>query len=111
MKTVVMTMDVTGLTHQEFRAILEEMGVEARPEPGIYQHISHPTETGMRIIEVWDSQEGFEEFAERRLKPAVTNLGIQRETTIVFEPLHNFFGPRLSELPSLIGQLPGGPNT
>ncbi|HEU5240120.1 MAG TPA: hypothetical protein VFU37_23500 [Pyrinomonadaceae bacterium] len=111
MKTVVMTMNVAGLTHEEFRAILNEMGVEASPEPGIYQHISHPTESGMRIIEVWDSQEKFEEFAERRLKPAVTRLGIQRDTTIVFEPLHNFFGPRLGELPALIGQLPGGPNT
>ena len=111
MKTVVMTMDVTGLTHKEFRTILDEMGVEARPEAGIYQHISHPTETGMRIIEVWDSQEGFEEFAERRLMPAIDKVGIQHETRIVFEPLHNFFGPRLSELPSLIGQLPGGPNT
>jgi hypothetical protein len=111
MKTVVMTMNVVGLTHQEFRAILDEMGVEASPEPGIYQHLSHPTETGMRIIEVWESQEGFEEFAERRLNPAVARLGIQRDTTIVFEPLHNFFGPRLNELPGLIGQLPGGPDT
>lgn len=109
MEVVVMTMNVTGLTHKEFRAILDEMGVEARPEPGIYQHISHPTETGFRIIETWESQEGFEEFAERRLKPAITKLGIQRETTIVFQPLHNFFGPRLNELPGLIRQLPGDP--
>jgi hypothetical protein len=48
MATVVMTMNVTGLTHKEFRAILDTMDVEARPEAGIYQHISHPT--------VWDSQ-------------------------------------------------------
>jgi hypothetical protein len=106
-----MTMDVRGLTHREFRAILDEMGVEARPESGIYEHISHPTQTGFRIIEIWESQTGFEEFAERRLKPAISKLGIQRETTIVFQPLHNFFGPRQNELPALIGQLPGGPNT
>jgi hypothetical protein len=111
MNIVVMTMNVTGLTHREFRAILEEMGVEKSPEPGIYQHISHPTETGFRIIEVWESQKGFEEFAERRLMPAIKKLGIQRATTIVFEPLHNFFGPRINELPKLIQQLPGGPNT
>jgi len=110
-KVVVMTMNVDGLTRKEFRAILNEMGVEARPEPGIYQHISHPTETGFRIIETWESQAGFEEFAERRLKPAVAKLGIQRETTISFQPLDNFFGPRLNELPGLIAELPGGPNT
>ena len=109
MSTVVMTMDVAGLTHREFRAILNEMGVEARPEPGIYQHISHPTEAGMRIVEIWTSEEGFEEFAERRLRPAITKLGIQRDTTIVFQPLHNFFGPRIGGLPGLIAQLPGGP--
>ena len=111
MNIVVMTMNVNGLTHKEFRAILDEMGVEARPERGIYEHISHPTETGFRIIEIWDSQKGFEEFAERRLKPAITKLEIQRETTISFQPLHNFFGPRIAELPGLIEELPGGPNT
>jgi len=51
------------------------------------------------------------EFAERRLKPAVTKLGIQSETNITFAPLHNFFGPRIDELAALIGQLPGGPST
>ena len=111
MGTIVMTMNVTGLTHREFRALLDEMGVEARPEHGIYQHISHPTETGFRIIEVWDSQKGFEKFVERRMKPAITKLGIQRTTTIAFQPLHNFFGPRMNELPGLIPELPGGPGT
>jgi hypothetical protein len=111
MTTVVMTMDVTGLTHKEFRAILDELGVEKNPEEGIYEHVSHPTETGMRIIEIWDSQAGFEEFAERRLKPAIARTGINRETTINFQPLHNFFGPRMDELPGLIPTLPGGPNT
>src|SRR5262249_5303524 len=111
MEIVVMTMNVTGLTHKEFRAILEEMGVEARPEPGIYQHISNHTETGIRIIVVWESHKGLDELSDRRLKPAITKLGIERETTIVFRPLHNFFGPRINELPGLIGHLPGGPNT
>jgi hypothetical protein len=67
--------------------------------------------SNFQIIETWESQKGFEEFAERRLKPAITRLGIQRETTITFAPLHNFFGPRVDELSGLIGQLPGGPNT
>ena len=111
MSVVVMTMNVNGLNHREFRAILDEMGVEARPERGIYEHISHPTETGFRIIEIWESQKGFEEFAERRLKPAISKLGIQRETTINFQSLRNFFGPRIDELPALIVELPGGPNT
>lgn len=111
MTVVVMTMDVAKVTAEEYRSILDEMGVEARPEAGIYEHISHPTESGFRIIEVWESQAGFEEFAARRLQPAVSKLGIERETTIRFQPLHNFFGPRQDELPGLVPQLPGGPNS
>jgi hypothetical protein len=111
MNIVVMTMDVVGLTHREFRAILDGMGVESCPEVGIYFHISHPTESGFRIIEVWDSEDGFAEFAESRLKPAVAALGIQRETTIMFQRLHNYFGPRIEQLTALIPQLPSGPNT
>jgi hypothetical protein len=37
MSVVVMTMNVDGLSHKEFRSILDEMGVEARPERGIYE--------------------------------------------------------------------------
>src|SRR5262249_42298879 len=37
--TVVTTLDITGLTAAEYRAVLDRMGVETRPEPGIYLHI------------------------------------------------------------------------
>jgi hypothetical protein len=63
------------------------------------------------LLRSGNRKKDFEEFAERRLKPAVTKLGIQRETTVAFQPLHNFFGPRINELPGLIGRLPSGPNT
>lgn len=52
MNPAIITMNAAGLAHGEFRAILDEMGVEARPEAGLYEHISHPRETGFRIIEV-----------------------------------------------------------
>src|SRR5262249_35933939 len=61
--TVVTTLDITGLTAAEYRAVLDRMGVETRPEPGIYLHITVSTDFGYRVIEIWDKQEGFEEFA------------------------------------------------
>ena len=68
--------------------------VEARPEPGIYMHITAQTDFGYRIIEIWDSQNGFEEFAQRRRLPALEGLGIDRKTEITIKPLHNLFAPR-----------------
>ena len=105
--SVVTTIDITGLTPGEYRAVLDRMGVETRPELGIYLHITAPTDFGYRVIEIWDTQEGFEEFAERRMVPALTALGIDRETAITIRPLHNFFAPRLAELPALVRDLPG----
>ncbi len=107
--TVVSTLDITDLTAAEYRAVLDELGVEARPESGIYLHLTAPTDFGFRVVEIWDEAEGFERFVENRMYPAAQAVGMDRETRITVEPLHNFFGPRLGELPGLVSSLPGAP--
>jgi hypothetical protein len=107
--TVVTTIDVYDMPDSEYRAVLDRMGVEARPEPGIYLHVTAQTDFGYRIIEIWDSQDGFEEFAQRRMLPALEQLGIDRKTEITVKPLHNLFAPRLLELPELVVGIPGAP--
>jgi hypothetical protein len=105
----VTTLDITGLTPEEYRAILDEMGVETRPAAGIFLHLTTTTDFGYRVVEIWDSKEGFEEFLEKRLGPASKAIGLDRKTEISITPLHNFFAPRLEELPNLISSLPGAP--
>ncbi len=107
----VTTLDVNGLTPEEYRAVLDEMGVETRPAAGIFLHLTTTTDFGYRIVEIWDSKEGFEEFLEKRLGPASKAIGIDRKTDISITPLHNFFAPRLEELPAHINSLPGAPKT
>jgi hypothetical protein len=107
--TVVTTLDNTDLTPVEYRAVLDELGVETRPEGGIYLHLTTPTDFGFRIVEIWDEQTGFERFLEQRLAPASKAVGMDRETRITVTPLHNLFAPRLTELPGLVGSLPGAP--
>ena len=48
-------------------------------------------------------------FLEKRLAPVTKALGIDRKIEITITPLHNFFAPRLDELPALVRTLPGGP--
>jgi hypothetical protein len=107
--TVVTTLDITDLTPTEYRAVLDELGVETRPESGIYLHLTTPTEFGFRIIEIWDEKAGFDRFLAERLTPATQAVGMNRETQISVTPLHNLFAPRLDELPGLIPSLPGAP--
>jgi hypothetical protein len=107
--TVVSTLDVHGLTRQEYRAVMDELGVESRPENGIYLHLTTPTDFGFRVVEIWDEKQGFDQFVEHRLTPAGEAVGLEREMTITVTPLHNFFAPRLTELPALVASLPGAP--
>jgi hypothetical protein len=108
--TVVSTLDITDLTPTEYRAIMDELGVERRPEGGIYLHLTTPADFGFRVVEIWDQKEGFDRFVEHRLGPASEAVGVNRPTEITVTPLHNFFAPRLAELPGLVSSLPGAPS-
>jgi hypothetical protein len=107
--TVVSTLDVSDLTASEYRAVMDQLGVERRPEGGIYLHLTTPTEFGYRIVEIWNEKENFDRFVERRLAPANQAIGVERATEITVTPLHNFFAPRLEELPGVVSSLPGAP--
>ena len=61
--TVVSTLDVSDLTAREYRAVMDELGVEQRPEGGIYLHLTTPTDFGYRIVEIWDEKENFDRFS------------------------------------------------
>jgi hypothetical protein len=107
--TCVTTLDIHGLTPYEYREVMDRLGVERRPEPRIYMHASITTDFGSRIVEIWDQEEGFERFLATRLAPATKALGIDRKTEITVTALHDFFAPRLDELPCIVSSLPGSP--
>jgi hypothetical protein len=106
---VVTTLDIAGLTAEDYSRILDRIGVEKRPAGGIYQHIAHATDNGYRIIEIWDDKAGLELFLKDTLFPAAQALKIQREMTIMTQTLHNIFVPRIGELSTLSDDAPGGP--
>jgi hypothetical protein len=107
--TVVSTLDIADLTAAEYRNVMDELGVERRPEGGIYLHLTTPTEGGFRVVEIWDKKEGFDRFVEQRLAPASAAVGVERSMGITVTALHNFFAPRLDELSGLVSALPGAP--
>jgi hypothetical protein len=106
---VITTLDITAMPPNEYRAVLDYMGVETRPAAGIYLHLTTSMSFGYRIIELWDRKEGFDEFLDKRLGPATKALGIERQAVITVTPLHNLFAPRLTEIPGLVPGLPGAP--
>jgi len=107
--TVATTLDIFGMLPEEYRAVMDKLGVEERPEAGIYLHATITMDFGYRVVEIWERKEQFEDFLEKRLAPVTKTLGINRKIEITITPLHNLFAPRLDELAGLVGALPGGP--
>jgi hypothetical protein len=65
-------------TQDDYEALGRELGVMETPPAGNLMHLALQTETGVRLVEVWESREAFEAFVRDRLRPALARLGAGR---------------------------------
>ena len=84
----VTTIDIPDHTPSEYRALLDQMGVETRPEANIFLHLTVEMEKGFRVIELWDDKQAFEDFLQNRLIPAAKVLKIDHKADISVLPLY-----------------------
>jgi hypothetical protein len=54
---------------------------------GILSHAAGPTETGWRVVDVWESEEAFQRFGEV-IGPILQEVGMPGQPKLF--PLHNF---------------------
>ena len=66
------------------------MGInpDALPE-GLISHVAGPTDSGMLVVDVWESPEALERFAKERLGPVLAELGAPAGTEPRVFPVHN----------------------
>ncbi|MDQ3588427.1 MAG: hypothetical protein M3350_02810 [Actinomycetota bacterium] len=57
------------------------------PVDGILAHSAGPTDTGWRVVDVWESEEAFQRFGEV-IGPLLQEAGISGEPQVT--PVHNF---------------------
>ena len=58
------------------------------PPAGLILHVAGPTDEGVRIIDVWESEEAWERFRAERLAPAIAALGGPSRPEPTFRDLH-----------------------
>ena len=77
--TIAVVQDITGADFETYQRIMKEVGDE-RPA-GLVTHVAGATEGGMRIIDVWESDEAQQRFLGERLFPArqrvLDGLGVE----------------------------------
>ncbi len=72
---VLVTSVVPGGTAEQDDAMTQALDLDANPPPGARVRMAGPSESGWRIVSLWDSQEQFEAFRNERLLPALESAG------------------------------------
>jgi hypothetical protein len=62
-------------TEEEYRAVNDAMDTRSNPPAGLIVHTGGPVENGdLRVVDVWESAEHFETFANERLRPTIAQV-------------------------------------
>jgi hypothetical protein len=59
--------------------------------------VSGIADDGLHVLDVWESEQAFNDFMEQRLAPAIQEIGIEGEPDVKFYPLHGVFAPALGK--------------
>jgi hypothetical protein len=63
--------DMPGVTEDDYAKVLAELGGAEQDAPGLIAHVAGPVEGGFRIVDIWESEEAAQRFAQEHLDPAV----------------------------------------
>ena len=75
---VCLVMQFTGVDAAKYEAVMKELGLQsanANWPKGMISHVAGFDSEGMYVVDVWESQRDFDEFADSRLKPAFEAVG------------------------------------
>jgi hypothetical protein len=80
---------------EQYDAVAGEINVQEDPPEGLVVHCAGPLDEGWSVIEVWESREHFDRFAEERLQPASEELGDKAlpQPEVTEFPVHNVLKP------------------
>ena len=73
--SVLVVGELPGGTAEQDQAIVRALNVEDDPPAGARGRFAGPTDTGWRVVSLWDSRESFDAFVRDRLGPALERAG------------------------------------
>jgi len=98
MSKIVIVLELAGMTHKEYDAILDELNKqeklfnEHRPS-----HVAFNKDGKWCVVDVWDSEEALNEFVSTTLGPIFSKLGLTPPQPSVY-PAHNYLGVKAEKL-------------
>ncbi len=90
---IVMTMKWEGLTPDQYEKIRKIVNWEGDKPQGAVFHVAAFDASGIRVIDIWESGDDFNNFVQSRLMPATTEVGIPGEPQVEIFPAHAIYAP------------------
>jgi hypothetical protein len=89
---VAIDMKFHGATLEQYDKIIQLMGLKqgGPTPPGAISHFVIKTDDGIRVVDVWESKEVFEQFAQEQIGPYSREAGITEEPEMRFFEVHNY---------------------
>ena len=95
MSQVVMSMRWSGVTPEQYEEARRIVNWEGDVADGGVLHVAGFDSDGLRVTDVWESEDHFNRFVEERLMPGIQQVGIEGQPEVEFFPLHNIFNPKV----------------
>ena len=92
---IAVEMDFSGATLDQYDQVLEKMGLTqgGSGPPGAISHWVTKTDDGIRVVDVWESKEVFERFAQEKIEPYTREVGFAGEPEVRFYDVHSYLTP------------------
>lgn len=89
---VAVQLDFRGGTLEQYDQVIEKMGFQPGGPggPGGLFHWVTKTEDGIRVTDVWESQEAFDTFANEKIGPITQEVGVPNAPEIQVFEVHNY---------------------
>ena len=92
---VAVQMDFDGGTLDQYDEVCKLMGLTpGGPGPaGAISHFATLMPSGLRVVDVWETKEQFETFAQEQIGPYSQTVGLPGPPKMEFFEVHNYFTP------------------
>lgn len=85
-------LEFEGATLDQYDQVIEKMGFSpgGAGAPGGLFHWVTQTDNGVRVTDVWQDRETFEQFAQEQIGPLSAEVGIPNPPQTSFFDVHNY---------------------
>jgi hypothetical protein len=92
---VAIEMNFNGATLEQYDEVIKLMGLDdpsAPPPDGAIFHWVAKTDDGIRVVDVWETREQFDRFAQEQIGPYTQQAGIEGPPEMTYRDVHNTLG-------------------